>query len=456
MPVIQSLLRRVGLQRIPPANPLPGEDVNPSSEIGRRPTPENSIKYLYRTMWVDPDLRQAVLDIREMDREDGRVKKIHGRMARTAIKGGLKLKTRATNRRLSRLWGQFERRLNLHRREKLESDCRGLAMEGNLPMQWVLGPDRRVVAGVRMPSETLLPQVGASGRFENPGKAYEQFDLTTGQSIARFALWQLSLVRLTPDNYDDMGCMGRPYLDASRGVWRKLCMTDEDLVIRRRVRAPLRLAHVLEGANKEDLDAYRDQVESEQNEITTDFYLNKKGGVSPVQGDANLDQIADVAYLLDTFFAGSPAPKGLFGYADGLQRDILEDMKRDYFDEIDALQDTLSFVYCLGFRLDLLLQGINPDAEDFDIVFAERRTDTANQRADLALKHQALGAPKKAVFEAAGLDPAAMQEQLEAEAEGRDPYPATGFPESSGGPRVSVTPSNARKGESATTISTRG
>ena len=455
MPLIQSLLQRIGLQRIPPKiAPLPGEDRRPSSEIGDRPTPENRIKYLYRQMWVDPDLRQAVLDIREMDRLDGRVKKIHGRMARAAIKGGLQLRTKGSNRRLSRLWSQFERRLHLHRREKLESDCRALVMEGNLPMQWVLDAAGRVVAGIRMPTETILPNVDEGGRFKDLTAAYQQFDLTTGVEIARFALWQLTLVRLTPDNYDDQGSLGRPYLDASRGVWRKLCMTDEDLVIRRRVRAPLRLAHVLEGANDGDIEAYRATVESEQDVITTDFYLNKKGGVTAIQGDANLDQIADVSYLLDTFFAGAPAPKGLFGYTDGLARDILEDLKRDYYDELDALQDTLSFAYHLGFRLDLLLQGINPDDYEFDVVFAERRTDTPNQRADLALKYQAIGAPKKTVFESAGLDPAAIQSQLEDEAKGLDPYPESS---SGGGPgNVAITPGNGRKGNSATTISTRG
>jgi len=328
-------------------------------------------------------------------------------------------------------------------------------MEGNLPLQWVLGPDQRIVAGIRMPSETILPNVDEGGRFKDLTAAYRQFDLTTGVEIARFALWQLTLVRLTPDNYDDNGSLGRPYLDASRGVWRKLIMTDEDLVIRRRVRAPLRLAHVLEGANPEDLEAYRAQVENEQDVITTDFYLNRKGGVTAVQGDANLDQIADVSYLLDTFFAGAPAPKGLFGYADGLARDILEDLKRDYYDELDALQDTLSFAYHLGFRLDLLLQGINPDDYDFDVVFAERRTDTPNQRADLALKYQAIGAPKKTIFESAGLDPVIIQSQLEDEAAGLDPYPESAAGSPPGG-RVAITPGNARKGESATTISTRG
>ncbi|MFN2288665.1 MAG: portal protein [Chromatocurvus sp.] len=450
MSVIRTLFSRLGLARSAPAQPLPNEEARPTSETGFRPTPENRVAYLYRQMYCDPALRAAIMDIRRMDREDGRVKKLHGRMARSAVKGGLKLEG-TPSKRITAAWKRFEHRLQLHNQQKLESDCRGLVMEGSLPMQWVLGPDQRVVAGVRMPTETLLPKAGANGRFINPEVAYEQIDLLTGMTVAQFPLWQLTLVRLTPDNYDDMGALGRPYLDASRSVWLKLQMTDEDLVIRRRTRAPLRLSHVLEGASAEDLDIYRAQIEDDQKEITTDFFSNRKGSVTAVQGDANLEQIADVSYLLDTFYAGSPAPKGLFGYSGDLSRDILEDLKRDYFEEIDALQDTLSAVYDQGFRLDLLLAGINPEAEAFEVVFAERRTETLNQAADRALKYQALGVPPTMVWEAAGLDSAEVKARKEQDAQDLDPYPE---PDNIG--RVNVTPGNGRKGESGTTISTRG
>ena len=453
MSIMSRLLERMGVRRPSQATELPGEPVRPSTERGSRTTPENQVKYLYRSMWTDPALRAAILDIRYMDQIDPRVKRIHRRTSLAAVKGGLLLKTSSANRRLRKAWEGFERRLQLNRLEKLKSDARGLLMEGNLPLQWVLGPDKRVAACVRMPSETIVPRVTPAGTFKDPAAAYDQYDLTSGRVIATFPLWQLSLVRLTPDNYDDHGSMGRPYLDATREVWKKLRMTEEDLVIRRRTRAPLRLVHTLEGANEEELEKYRAQVEEDQTEITTDFYLNRKGGVQAVQGDASLDQIADVVHLLDTFFAGAPAPKGLFGYTEGLNRDILEDLKRDYFEEIDALQDTQAFVYELGFRLDLLLQGVNPDSYDFSVQFAERRTDTPNQRADLALKFQALGASRETVWRTAGMDPAAELAQREAEASSNDPYPE---PDNMGsGPRVAVTPGNQRKGESSTTISTR-
>lgn len=424
----------------------------PTSEQGRRPTPEDQIKYLYRMMWVDPDLRRAILDIREMDRCDGRVRRIHSRIARDTVKGGLIMQQAQSSDTLAKEWDEFSRRLQLNRVEKLKSDARGLVMEGSLPMQWVLDRDYNVVSGVRMPSETILPNIGADGRFKDVTEAYYQFDIMTGQKQAIFPLWQLCHGRFDPDNFDDMGALGRPFLDASRTTWRKLCMSEEDLVIRRRMRAPLRMAHVLKGASPDEIQTYRDQVEKDQTEgATTDYYMNREGSVTAVQGDSNLDQMADIVHLLDTFFAGSPLAKGLAGYPEGLARDILDDLKQDYFDEVDVLQDTLSFVYEQGFRLQLLLKGINPDDEDFQVTFAERRTESPSQTTDRALKLTALGLPKGLVWEELGYDPAYVETRRKWEAANYDPYPPP--PAAGGAPKVSITPGNERMGNSGTSIS---
>lgn len=454
------------LRDLIPTVTWPNWSRGPNTEIGRRPTEANSVRYLYRQMMPDMELRATIMDIRRMDRIDSRVKKIHGRMTRTATKGGLCLEwTGKESKRIRKKWHDFERRIGLNRPTKLQSDGRGLVMEGNLAVQWVLDDAGQVTAGLRMPSETIMPLVNKSGRIDSPTAAYAQYDLNSSGKIAVFPLWQLTLERLDPDSLDDQGAMGRPYMDASRTVWRQLRMTEEDLVIRRRQRAPLRFSHILEGANPKELEAYKATVEHSQGsgEILADFFSNKKGGVTALQGDANLDQIADVAHLLDTFFAGAPAPKGLFGYAGDLSRDVLEDLKRDYFDEIDALQDTQSWVYQQGFRLQLLLEGIDPDQEPFRVVFAERRTETPNQAADRALKYQALGVPASLCWETAGLDATVVQARIDDEQANTDPYPnnagatpmETPPSPDAGRPAVSIVPGNAPKGESATTISTR-
>jgi len=456
---IQQKYLALGIGNLPPAAVKEGlyraGHVTPSTERGFRSTAENQMFYLQNFFGIDYQLRATILDIRHMHRIDPRVKKIHGRTARAAIKGGLRLEASSDKKRLHTLWQKFERRLNLHNTQKLESDAKGLLMEGNLPMQWVLDSNQRIVSGVRMPAETIVPQVGKNGQFIDPSKAFIQWDILEGKESASFPLWQLSLVRLDPENWDDKGCMGRPYLDASRTVWQKLMMTEDDLVLRRHARAPQRKVHVLEGATDEALTDYKMQTETAMAQgVQTDYYLNRKGSVSSLDGDAHLDQIADVAYLLDTFFSGAPAPKGLFGYTDGLSRDVLEDMKRDYFEELDALQDLQAMVYEQGFRLDLLLQGINPDNYRFKVKFAERRTETPSQSADRALKIQALGASQDSVWRIANLDPKQELEQREAEQKSREPYPDDDDEEGDKPkPKITITENNAKKGESATDVS---
>jgi len=439
-----------------PDTTVPGE-TRPSTETGRRPSLDNWMRReLMLANYVDFELRETIQRIRYMDRVDPRVKRIHARTARAAAKGGLRLQTSSGNTKLIKAWKDFERRLHLHRREKLESDLRGFMMEGNLPLQWVLSTEQpRVIGAVRMPSETLVPLVDKTGRFESPERAWRQINPVTGEELTHFALYQLTVARLTPDNYDDWGSLGRPYLDATRAIWNKLRMTEDDMVVRRKTRAPQRMHHNLPGADPDQLKDYQAGVDADQADGNwRDYYTNSKDAkVTAVGGDANLHEIADVVHLLDTFMSGSDMPKGLLGYFEGLSRDILEDIKRDWFDSLDSLQDLAAQIYDFGFRLDLLLQGVNPDQYDFSVMFAERHAESLNQRADRALKYQAMGVPRDMVWDAAGLDPAAVRKQREAEADDLDPYPGDDPGSDPARPRVSITPGNGRQGDSSTSIS---
>lgn len=433
---------------------------NAPGERGSRTPADVALRRMYRAFAVSTEVREKIITLREMEAADGRVKMIHGRIARDTIRGGLVMQflEKSSSETLRREWLAFAQRLQLTKAQKLRSDARGLVTEGNLPLQLVLNQaGNGIDSAVRMPAETIVPMVNNSGRFADPTKAYEQRDVVTGQVLATFAAWQLSMARYDPLNFDDLGEMGRPFLDSVTTTWRKLVMTEEDLVIRRRTRAPLRLSHVLEGADGPALEEYRRTVEGEKGEITTDFYANRKGGVTAVQGDANLDHIQDVVHLLDSFFAGTPVPKGLMGYTDGLARDVLEDLKRDYFDEIDHVQDTLASEYESAFRIHLLLKGIVAGPEEFTARMAERRTETPNQVADLALKLLALGLPPPMVWEEMGYDPKKVAEAVDAWAAEHDPYPpAPGQQGPGGAPAVKVTPGNARKGESATNVPVPG
>ena len=66
------------------------------------------------------------------------------------------------------------------------------------------------------------------GRVAGEAVLFEQRDVLTSRVIASWGAWQMALSRLDPDNFDDMGSMGRPFLDACAVKWRQLVMTEEE------------------------------------------------------------------------------------------------------------------------------------------------------------------------------------------------------------------------------------
>jgi hypothetical protein len=202
-------------------------------------------------------------------------------------------------------------------------------------------------------------------------------------------------------------------------------MTEEDQVLRRRTRACLRLAHILEGATPEEIDAYKAMnKDTLQNplEVTSDFFMNKKGAVQPIQGDANLDQIADVKELKRDFFAGSGVPEHMLGYVEGVNRDIFADSLEAYYEILEDVQELQADGYEDGFRLQLLLKGINADGYEWELKFKGRKVESDNQLADRMLKHMSLGIPPAMIWPQMGYDAEAVKTARDKAAKEKDPY----------------------------------
>ncbi len=420
-----------------------------TSYSGRTVNYENQAKRIYDSLSVDPDTRTAIAQIRLMDRTDPRVKRINKRMAADIVRGGIKIEFEGEeDNRIRTQWQSYSNTIGLKNAQRLHSHAKLLVKEGNLPLQWVYD-DANLVACYAMPADSIIPNVLENGQFKNSAQAYFQKNELTGAIEVEFPLYKLSLARLDPDNFDDKGCMGRPYLDSARKHIKMMDMMENDIVVRRRSRAPLKLLHTLKGASEQELEEYERKNKHRSTDIAADFYSASDASIQALQGDANLDQMQDVFHILNTLFSCAPGPKGLFGYEDGLNRDILEDLKIHYYEEIDTCQDILASAYQEGFFWHLAMQGINPNAYNYTVKFAERRTETPNKRADRALKIQALGASERTTFEVAGLDPDREKSRRKKEAQSRD-YPKPSL--EGGAPRVSVTPGNAKKSESATSI----
>jgi hypothetical protein len=411
----------------------------------------------YNRVWVDSHLFDAISTIRHMDAVDPRVKQVHSTIATYITKGGLELFGAEKNPRITAIWQKFKRRLRLDSIPKIYSDARQFALCGNLALE-VLVREDHVVGLPSLPAETIVPHVDTRGRIKSAERAYIQWNTDTGTEQAQFSLAGLILARLDSPNYDDHAAMGRPVLDSSREAWEKLRFSEEMLVKRRASRASLRLSHVLEGATAEQLDEYKLQVEAHQYAgHDTDYYLNRKGSVTAIQGDASLSDIADIKYLMDVFFAAAPAPSGIFGFGHELSRDVLQELMALFFNKVDVYQEYLAAAYQEAFEIQLALSGIDPREEYFTLEYIESRTTTPTQRADIALKLQALGFPRSSVIREAGFSPADIQSLIRAEAADQEALAPPSAIISGNGrviqPKVTISPEAAGRGHSRTDIS---
>lgn len=384
------------------------------------------IQRLYQIFYVSTEYTQTLADINRMDKVDGRVKQLHNKIARDATRGGFNLvfQKGGEDPRVKALADNFIRRCGLTSREKLKSDARGLIKDGNLFFQWVVDAKLQVTGAIKMPAASIRPNVDQLGRFRDPSQAYIQIDTFTGLLVTGFARWQITHVGMDK-NPDDPGDLGRPLMDGARVKNRQLNMTEEDLVIRRRMRAPQRLFHVLEGASKEDITEYKasnkDSLENPL-EVTSDFFSNKKGSVTAIGGDASVDKIEDVSELKADFFVSSGVPKELAGYLGKITRDVYDDAMAEYYELLEDVQEILADAYEEGFRLQMLLAGMDPDGYRFDFKFMGRKVESPNQLADRMLKRQALGVPPPMIWAEMGDDPEKVMEERDKWAAKKDPY----------------------------------
>ena len=131
----------------------------------------------------------------------------------------------------------------------------------------------------------------------------------------------------------------------------------------------------------------------EPSAAVSDFFFNRAGGLSAVQGDARLSDIDDVLHHVDTFGVASPVPLELIGYGRNLNRDVLEQKKAQYDETLSSVRQWLEgeFVRPLLERQWLLL-GIWPDDIEVDVQWKAKKEPKPVDLKDLA----AFGAAVKA------------------------------------------------------------
>ncbi|MHB1651659.1 MAG: polymorphic toxin type 50 domain-containing protein [Desulfitobacteriaceae bacterium] len=352
---------------------------------------------MFRLEW---DRRTTLREIDLMLRSDTRIKRANKVLAATAVRRGITVTVSSESSEAIAAQAQEVINNLMHDCQinaKLPSWARILPKEGDLFLNPIVDLKERKIKNIkRLPAITIQRNDDMTGNFTDTMKAFRQIDPISLQTLSEFPLWAVNHIRYDHEEGDRYGTS--QYL-ACRGYWKKLDMTEQDLVVRRRTRAPQRRLHSIGDKDHPqqwtEVAKYKDEnkLTPKTAQVTTDYYGNGLVDIKNLDGDAHLDEIKDVEHLQEVYMIGTAVPLHILGFGQNVNRDIVEDQKAQFEEDTQELRGLLengdSSPYSgLRFIFDfaLSLAGINPLLVEYNVRWFENDNESANDRVDRVVK----------------------------------------------------------------------
>lgn len=395
----------------------------------------------YEIFILEWERRTLLRDLELMVIRDTRLDRANSVFANAATRGGITVTvTSGINARVQKAAQAVidklmkECKINAH----LPGWARILLRGGDVFLNVIpaLNPDGSVrISRIKsLPAITMERNDDMTDNFVDIKRAFVQIDPISRIELQSFPLWSINHVRW---KYEEGERYGRSQYYSGREQWKKLQMMEEDLVVRRRTRAVQRRVHII--GNKDnpgsstEVAKYKSEnrLDDPKNaKVTTDYYINGLGEVKNLEGDANLHEIKDVEYKLENAMIGTGVPLHILGFGRNVNRDIVDDQKRIYKEDVQGLQDLLengdpgpfSGLRAI-FNMALALAGINPEDISINVRWTQVQELTFGQMVDIVAKLRATQ-PKPTITQKLGLtmlakhldldDDKAVEEELKA------------------------------------------
>jgi hypothetical protein len=311
---------------------------------------------------------------RDMYDNDPRFEGIVMTLARDVTKGGFRIEFAEGQENPQALEEAEALRKRLGLNKRVDDWTRLSLVDGDTFLEAGVSKERDIEVVTRKPTMGMNRNSNSFDSFDDPTRAFwysdRPFVLSPPADALWFAEWQIIHARW---NHDENKRYGRPLLTSGHKPYKFFTKGEEDLAIRRAVRAGMRYLHIVEG-DESEIEAYRERnkpiLDNPTEAAIADFFSNRPGGISAIQGDANLGTIDDLVHHIDTWWIGSPVPKALLGYGRDLNRDVLRDQKTQYDETLDAVKEWVGDQLIRPLlEMQWLLKGIVPEFLDYQITW---------------------------------------------------------------------------------------
>jgi hypothetical protein len=356
-----------------------------TTEMGAAGTPSPSIPEESRLFSQRYDRRSIIFDVRKMLADNPLLAEAASVFVDTAISKSFSVTVQKSAKRGTSAGIQNKAQRVIDRvtddselKKELPSWAKRAMTTGDLFVQ-VDEFQGRMNRAFAMPTVSMERLSDDRDSFADPLAAFRQVDVNTNETIAFFAQWQIIHGRWDHESGERYGNSQYLQLRKLNKIFQKMVV---DMAVRRAVRATLRRFHRV-GDEKhpgtwEDVEKYIAINKLNENAgQAEDYYGTANVDVKNLEGDAHLDQIKDVEFMLNVLFPRTGLAKGLIGFGENVSRDILDDQREFLHVKQDGLVDWLcDHILRPIYDLALLMEGINPKAISYTIQFEDRVTET--------------------------------------------------------------------------------
>jgi hypothetical protein len=341
---------------------------------------------------VERGRHETVRKAREMYGRDPRIQGMIRTLARDAAKNGFTV-TVAEGPRAEEAQAAIDALVRrLHLKRKLDDYGRMAMRDGDLFLEPGVSAAREIVELTRKPTLQMVRLSDEFDRFPDPVQAFAWTDAASAAagSVGRDAVTFPEFLMIHARwNHDSESRYGSPEFAAAVGAWKRASEGELDVAIGRKTRSGVSYVHNLVGASEADIAAYKNANQAALDKpfaARADYFINFDGGISQLQGDSNLGEIRDVEHHIQTMTAASPVPLELVAYGANLNRDVLQEKKRQYDEGIAAAQGWMAdqIIEPLIER-QLLLAGILPENVEYAIGWPAKRVLTPADMQALAV-----------------------------------------------------------------------
>ena len=378
-------------------------------------------KYLMSGSWqsnseaVKIQRFKKIKAMRAMAKKDPRVNRILYKLSSDASEYSFSVTVEdgPGKRRINEAQGVIDRcRYLINDREHLRGWMESMLRDGDLFLQLMVSPDREIEQAKRLAAEITYSRMDNKGNFPEGQKPYYQSEgLYSQEVIAEFEEWEIVHAKWRSE---DGNPYGSPLFEAAEKVADRVDSGEDDMSIRRKLRASLRFLINVGTSDKPstwvEVNKFKEENKDTLNNPTSavsNIYGNGAIDVKTLQGDSQLGNKEDIDHFEGLLFMAGLTPSAMVsgGREMATNLNVVDAEEEDYVRTLLAICKAAEFGFIRPiFNTALALAGINPDSVDYTLNWGVKSRESDYRKLQKALLWVKLGYSHETAYTQADID----------------------------------------------------